>query len=221
MYVAYGYKGRPGYGYVFPKADCVDAGIGYLLSYFKSLPGAPYEHHRRFLEEVAARGIVHGRSHPEHFQAYRLPLGGPLRRTAGDGVLLCGDAAGTVNAYTGEGIYYAMVTGEHAGNALADARAAGGLPGAACAQYEARWRREIGAELSDSLRIQRRIFANPALVDAIIRAAAADPRLARLFARVALGDDSLRRRAPAMAARFLVAALRAGVNPWRLWRARS
>jgi len=38
------------------------------------------------------------------------------------------------------------------------------------------------------VRIQRRLFTNPALADAIIRAAALDARLCRLFALVALGE---------------------------------
>ena len=117
MYVAYGYKGRPGYGYVFPKRHHVDAGVGFMLPYFKrTLGGSPLEHHTRFLEEAGALGIVRGRSNPENFKAYRLPLGGPLARTFDDRVLLCGDAAGFVNAYTGEGIYHAMVTGRARGS---------------------------------------------------------------------------------------------------------
>ncbi|HXV93399.1 MAG TPA: geranylgeranyl reductase family protein, partial [Pseudonocardia sp.] len=106
MYVAYGYKGRPGYAYAFPKAACIDAGVGYIQAYFKhTLRGAPYDHHRAFLEEAAARGIVRGRSRQENFRAFRLPLAGPLARTASDHALVCGDAGGFVNAYTGEGIY--------------------------------------------------------------------------------------------------------------------
>jgi flavin-dependent dehydrogenase len=34
MYVAYGHKGWPGYGYVFPKTACVDAGVGFLIPFF-------------------------------------------------------------------------------------------------------------------------------------------------------------------------------------------
>lgn len=213
MYVAYGYKGRPGYGYVFPKATCTDAGVGYLQAYFRrALGGAPYEHHRAFLEEAAARGIVRGRSRPERFRAFRLPLAGPLASTVTDRALVCGDAGGFVNAYTGEGIYYAMVTGELAGHAVADALADGGASEAALRRYERRWRAEIGAELADSLRIQRALFRRPGLVSAIIRAAATDRRLRTLFARVALGEASLRRRGPEIGARFLVAALRAGIS---------
>ena len=209
MYVAYGYKGWPGYGYVFPKRDCVDAGVGFLLPFFKeTLGGAPYEHHARFLDEMTTKGIVRGTSNREHFKAYRLPLAGPLARTAGDRVLLCGDAGGFVNAYTGEGIYYALVTGEHAGQMLAEALADGDLSARRLEAYQTRWRREIGDELADAVRIQRRIFAKPALVDAIIRAAAADARLCRLFAQVALGEASLRRHRLEMTWRFVLATLR-------------
>ena len=210
MYVAYGYKGRPGYGYVFPKRDCVDFGVGYLLPFYKrALAGPPYPHHAGFLAEAAARGIVRGRSNPANFKAYRLPLGGPLAHTVAERVLLAGDAGGFVNAYTGEGIYYAMVTGRHAGEAAADALASGDCSAARLAAYERRWREEIGDELGDSVRIQRRLFANPALADAIIRAAALDARLCRLFALVALGEASLRRHRLEMAWRFLVAKVRA------------
>ena len=217
MYVAYGYKGWPGYGYVFPKRDCVDAGVGFLLPFFKrTLSGPPYAHHARFLEEVAARGIVRGRSNPGNFKAYRLPLGGPLGRTYAERILVCGDAGGFVNAYTGEGIYYAMVTGRHAGEVAADVVASGDGSATRLADYEARWRAEIGDELADSVRIQRRLFANPWLADAIIRAAALDARLCRLFALVALGEASLRRHRLEMAWRFFLARLRS-----RWGRARS
>ena len=215
MYVAYGYKGRPGYGYVFPKADCVDFGVGYMLPFYKrALAGTPYPHHARFLEEMAARGIVRGRSNPDNFKAYRLPLGGPLARTVAERMLVCGDAGGFVNAYTGEGIYYAMVTGRHAGEVAADALAGGDTSATRLAEYERRWKAEIGNELTDSIRIQRRLFNNPALADAIIRAASLDARLCRLFALVALGEASLRRHRLEMAWRFFLAKL------WGRWRRR-
>ena len=209
MYVAYGYKGRPGYGYVFPKADCVDFGVGYMLPFYKRvLAGPPYPHHARFLDEMVARGIVRGRSNPDNFKAYRLPLGGPLARTVDDRVLVCGDAGGFVNAYTGEGIYYAMVTGRHAGEVAAAAIASGDGSASRLGEYERRWREEIGDELADSVRIQRRLFNNPALADAVIRAAGLDARLCRLFALVALGEASLRRHRFEMAWRFFAARIR-------------
>jgi geranylgeranyl reductase family protein len=212
MYVAYGYKGWPGYGYVFPKAAHVDAGVGFLVPFFKrALTGRPYEHHRRFLEEAVGKGWVRGRSNAGNFKAYRLPLGGPLARTYADGVLITGDAGGFVNAYTGEGIYYAMVTGQLAGQTAAQAIAAGDVSAARLAAYQVAWQREIGEELADSLRIQRRLFAHPRLVDRVIRAASRDPALCRLLAAVALGEESLRRHKFEMAVRFLLTLLRRSV----------
>lgn len=208
MYVAYGWRGWPGYGYVFPKAGCVDAGVGFLLPFFKARLGRdPYATHVRFLEAATARGWLRGRSDRRRFRAYRLPLGGPLPRTHAGRVVVCGDAGGFVNAYTGEGIYHALVSGEHAGAAAADALGAPDPP-AALGGYEARWRAEIGEELAASVRIQRRLFAHPALADAVIRAAGRDRRLCRLLALVALGEIPLAGRRLELALRFALAALR-------------
>jgi geranylgeranyl reductase family protein len=220
MYVAYGYKGCPGYGYVFPKRHHIDAGVGFLLSFYKRhLAGAPYDHHLAFLAEATAKGVVRGRSRRENFKAYRLPLGGPLPMTYADQVLLAGDAGGFVNAYTGEGIYHAMVTGQLAGEEAARAVRTGDCSAASLARYQALWQDEIGEELADSVRIQRRLFANPALADRIIRAAALDRKLCRLFALVALGEERLRRRKLEMAWRFALASLRsrlvARILSWR------
>lgn len=209
MYVAYGYKEYPGYGYVFPKADCVDGGVGFLLSYFKErMEGSLQDYHLRFMEEMEAKGVVVGQSNPSNFKAYRLPLGGPLARTYADGALVCGDAGGFVNGYTGEGIYYAMVTGELAGETAARAVRLGDTSARMLARYERRWRREIGGELADSIRIQRRLFNDRRLVDRIIRAAAEDPRLCHLFASVATGQQTFRRLALEIGARVAAIALR-------------
>ena len=208
MYVAYDYRGWPGYGYAFPKARHIDAGVGFLLAFYRGLDGAPLDHHREFLAAATAKGIVRGVPNADNFKAYRLPLGGPIGRTYASRVLIAGDAGGFVNAYTGEGIYFAMVTGEHAGTTIADALARGDPGGGALAGYEARWRAEIGAELADSVRIQRRLFGDPTLADRVIRAAALDRRLCRLFAAVALGEETVRRRKLELAWRFALASLR-------------
>ena len=96
--------------------------------------------------------------------------------------------------------------------AAADALARGDCSVAGLASYEARWRREIGRELADAVRIQRRLFARHALADAVVAAAARDPRLCRLLARVALGEEDYRRRRLALVGRFLLAALRGRIS---------
>jgi len=213
MYVAYGYKKYLGYGYVFPKTKHVDLGIGFFLSYYQErLDEHLYEYHHRMVEDLGAQGFVSGHSVRKNFKAFRIPLGGPLSPSYAERTLLAGDAAGFVNGFTAEGIYYAMVSGQHAGQAAAQAFTSGDLSAKSLAQYEERWRGEIGEELRHSLMIQRRLFADPGLIDSLIRAAARDPKLRRAFAAVAVGQQGLRDRWFEIVLRLAAAALRGRIK---------
>lgn len=213
MYVAYGYKKYLGYGYVFPKTTHVDLGIGFFLSYYQEqLNEHLYEYHRRMVEDLDAQGFVRGRSVRKNFKAFRIPLGGPLSPSYAERSIVCGDAGGFVNGFTAEGIYYAMVSGHHAGQAAAQALESGDLTAKNLARYEERWRHEIGGELRHSMMIQRRLFADPGLIDSLIRAAARDPKLRRVFAGVAVGKESLRERWFEIVLRLVAAALRGRIK---------
>src|SRR5262249_45189081 len=133
LWIAYGYDPRgsssrdrlaEGYAYIFPKRDHVNIGIGYVLSYFRSeVDEAPYSLQRLFVDALRARGIVDGRSERRNFTPFLIPVGGPLRVPGRGRVLVAGDAGGFVNAFTAEGIYYAMVTGDLAAAAIAGSSA--------------------------------------------------------------------------------------------------
>jgi geranylgeranyl reductase family protein len=167
LWVAYAYNGLDGYAYVFPKTAHVNVGIGCLLSHFdREVDAAPYALQERFVSSLVERGVLQGRSDRRCFTPFLIPVGGPLPRTWLGRVMFAGDAGGFVNAVTAEGIYYAMASGELAGRAIAVHRDRG--PDAAGRAYEHAWRSEFGAELSDSVLIQRHAFANHARVrDAI------------------------------------------------------
>jgi flavin-dependent dehydrogenase len=83
---------------------------------------------------------------PDPALARRGPLGGPR-------FALAGDAAGQVDAITGEGIHHAL----HAAALVAEALLAAG-PLAAGARYEARWRAGPGRELALAARWARRWY---------------------------------------------------------------
>ena len=87
---------------------------------------APYDLQQRFVGDLRARGMMDGESQRGHFTPFLIPIGGPLRTTAEGRVLLAGDAGGFVNGFSAEGIYYAMVTGDLAADAIVDARARAG-----------------------------------------------------------------------------------------------
>ena len=175
LWISYGQGGTAGYGYIFPKRGHTNVGIGCLRSALGervALP--PYEMQQRFVSELRGRGLVEGAAQREDFTPYHLPLGGPVPQTARGRVLVAGDAAGFVNAYTGEGIFYAMVTGELAARSILD-DAAFDDPRrgtTAAGRYESAWRREIGGELRDSLLIQKYLFRDASRIDGVVAGAA-------------------------------------------------
>jgi geranylgeranyl reductase family protein len=202
LWVSYGQGGAAGYGYIFPKSGHTNVGIGCLRSSLRggvALP--PDEMQQRFVAGLRQRGLVEGRASREDFTPCHLPLGGPIPTTARGRVLVAGDAGGFVNAYTGEGIFYAMVTGELAARAiLEDAALDDPRRGTTAARtYEGAWRREIGGELRDSVLIQKYLFRDPARIDRVVAGAGVHSAVGEAIIAYARGALSYRE-----ARRFLI-----------------
>lgn len=192
--VFYGYGGAHGYAYIFPKREHVNVGIGYVLPYFKErIDLAPYDLQQTFVGDLRARGLISGASQRRHFTPFLLPIGGPLRKTAAGRVLLAGDAGGFVNGFSAEGIYYAMVTGDLAADAVLAARRDDAVqPAVARRRYVRAWKQEIGAELRDSVLIQKYLFPSPARMDRVVRGAQTQPEFSRILVDYASGRLSYR-----------------------------
>jgi geranylgeranyl reductase family protein len=184
-----GNSGAPaneGYAYVFPKRDHVNVGIGYVLDHYRqAIDIAPYELQRGFVDHLRQRGVMEGDSVRSNFTPFIIPVGGPLRHPGKGRVLLAGDAGGFVNGFTAEGIYYAMVSGDLAARAVigTPANAIDALAG----RYRRSVRREIGAELRDSVLIQRYLFADRRRIARVITGARQQPELTRLILEFAVG----------------------------------
>jgi geranylgeranyl reductase family protein len=227
LWVAYGFereaarrvKGRvgraaEGYAYIFPKRDHVNIGIGYVLEHFRErVDAAPYDVQRGFVEHLRDRGVVEGESVRANFTPFQIPVGGPLRRPGRGRVLLAGDAGGFVNAFTAEGIYYAMVSGELAARTIADTTPSS--TSSLASRYRRACNREIGSELRDSVLIQRYLFADRRRIAKAIDGATRAPALTRLILDFAVGRLSyplMRRKlllsAPALAAQLVWERLR-------------
>jgi flavin-dependent dehydrogenase len=179
-----------GYAYIFPKRDHVNIGIGYVLSHYREHVGAaPYELQRRFIADLRERGIVVGDSVRANFTPFIIPVGGPLRQPGGGRVLVAGDAAGFVNGFTADGIFYAMVSGELAARAVIETA---GDPARMAAAYRRASDYEIGAELRDSVAIQRFLFADRGRIARVIGGAGREAALTRLILDFACGAGSYR-----------------------------
>jgi geranylgeranyl reductase family protein len=183
LWVSFAPGSGHGYGYIFPKRDYVNVGVGYVVSSFMTaVREAPHALHESFVNGLTARGLLEGKADRACFTPYQVPVGGPLRTTARGRVYLAGDAGGFVNGFSAEGIYFAMVTGDLAARAI--------LEGPSPRLYERLWRREIGAEMRDARFLSRYVFADLARVGRLVRGVRAYPPVTQLLVDYATGADT-------------------------------
>jgi len=180
--------GWPAYAWSFPIGDGrANVGFGMLLPTLRAAAAR---------DGVAARRVLHGRlaellpDRPARdLLASHLPLS-PGRPAPGVGrVLLAGDAASLVNPLTGEGIYYALVSGRLAGEAAVHqvtGRASDGpLPA-----YRRALRRTLGRHLRTT-DVLARLAHHTGFIDAAVAVAARRGDVFDLLVDVGLGSGTV------------------------------
>jgi geranylgeranyl reductase family protein len=175
----------PAYAWSFPLGDGrANVGYGELVG-----------------DGVSRAGLIEGLhrllpgAQPTGLRAHRLPLSTGRPRLPDGRVLLAGDASSLINPLTGEGIFYAVLSGALAGAAAAHGARAGAV-------HRRALRRRLGAHLRAS-RTAARLSRWPVVMDAAVRAAAADQRVFDDVVALGLADGRLSARTLAGAARRL------------------
>ncbi|GAA4092370.1 NAD(P)/FAD-dependent oxidoreductase [Nonomuraea soli] len=171
--------GWPAYAWAFPIGDgTANVGFGMLLPKLHATgrPGREVLHGRlrELLPELPAREL----------RAHHLPLSPGRPKPGVSRVLLAGDAASLINPLTGEGIYYALLSGRLAGEAAVLA------PDDPLAAY----RRDLRAALGRHLRttdVLARAAQSPGFIDAAIATAARRPEVFDLLVEVGLGAGTV------------------------------
>jgi len=144
-----------GYGWIFPHRGYYSVGLGGLSSRIEHLRAAM----KRFLQASGFSGGYQLRGHT-------IPSGRWPGKLASDRVLLAGDSAGFVDAFTGEGIYYAIKSGQIAAQTVADKLEEGreSLPDA----YKSRCNREFGNDLRYAHLLSRLMHSRPDIFFSIL-----------------------------------------------------
>jgi geranylgeranyl reductase family protein len=179
----------PAYAWSFPIGDgTANVGYGQLLGSDRS--GAPRPPLTRAQMLDRMRDLLPGVGPAERLRAHRLPMSSGRPPIANGRVLLVGDAQSLINPLTGEGIFYAVASGELAGAAAARALAAGVDAGRA---YRRLIRARLGAHFAQTTAMAR-LGQSPRLIDAGVRAAAADQRAFDDLVRFGLADGHVTAR---------------------------
>jgi geranylgeranyl reductase family protein len=183
-----------GYGWTFPKVETITIGVGGVHARNSDLRASLAAYlDRKGLDPTLTR-----------CKGAFLPFG-EVRPVPGKGrVLLAGDAAGLVDPITGEGIAWALKSGQLAGRAVIETRS-GGSPHEALRPYT-RALRPIQAELKRA-RLLRWLIYQKRLQPAFLRLLSREPSLQRRYLALLSGDldyaDLGWRAAPRLAAKVL------------------
>lgn len=148
----------PGYFWVFPlEDDLANVGIGMVLEDFKKKKWKMtdkmfeiIEHHPLFKKRFAGSELVTGT-----VKGWTLPVGSKRRKAHGNGFILAGDAAGLIDAFTGEGISNGMRCGQIASKWVDSAIKANDFSKDFFSQYEDDVWQALGDKLQTSYKLQK------------------------------------------------------------------
>jgi geranylgeranyl reductase family protein len=143
--------GLPGYGWIFPKLETINVGLGIVGKHAQGLP----RYFEIFIKMLKRRGYISRSSNLNAAKGALLPTGGTLSKSYTDRCLLVGDAAGMVNPITGGGIAHAMVAGRIAAIILGRNLETDALEDRDLRPYQQIWMNQFGKEIKSQLLVQR------------------------------------------------------------------
>ncbi|MCL7415858.1 MAG: geranylgeranyl reductase family protein [ANME-2 cluster archaeon] len=140
-----------GYAWIISQGgDTANIGVGIRQPLCEKGVSAQDYLHRFMYEHARAAPMFKGASITAVISGI-VPVGGAPPQTVKGNVIICGDAAGHLIATNGGGIPTAMVGGKIAGETAAEA-----VSGKCqLAEYDARWRKQMGLEIKTSVYVKR------------------------------------------------------------------
>ena len=141
------FNGIRGYGWVFPKKTHVNVGI---VSYDYCLSDDPHINLNQVFKEYCThlkKEKILPQSIENHYQQGGVLPYQPLKKTYSERLLLCGDAAGLINPISGEGIYYALVSGEISARIAMESLQQEQFSEEFLSNYQKAWKKDFGKDI--------------------------------------------------------------------------
>ena len=156
LYLIMGSKYAPrGYAWAFPRGNGrVRLGVGVLHPDSEEDARVYLDSIMRDIPQLATR--FKGAS-PVEYHTGLFPSEGPLERFSRDGLLLAGDAGGHGSTLVGEGIRFAIYSGQMAGQVAAEAVKAGDVSATFLSRFDRKWRARFGRDMDIAYMINKHI----------------------------------------------------------------
>ncbi len=199
------FGGLNGYGWVFPKKDHMNIGIGELWIQKKlSVKMINIRDiFRNYIKILKDSEIIPKEIKFEEPKCSALPSC-HIEKTYSNRVLLCGEAAGFIN-YGGGGIDYAMSSGAIAANVAIDALEKGKTSREFLSRYERLWMDDFGKDIKLFSRLQTRFGEK---TEKYIKLAYKDKKISELLLEILAGNIKLYKNKGKLSRRLLYLSLR-------------
>lgn len=181
----------PGYGWMFPISEtAANIGVGYWRSpiFLRTTPASARGSLDVFLESPKMKALLRGAEQTGPVKSYPLRTDFASAPTFGERILLVGESAGLVSPLTGEGIDFALESGQLAADFLAGVFEHGEFSRRALSGYDKLLRGHFQS-IFRFLGHVRDLYVNPILMHRTIAIAEKRTELKRLFVSVLMGQQ--------------------------------
>lgn len=196
----------PGYGWLFPVSPtCANVGAGYYAGearVARRMPPSPRVAFERFVAHPPVRQVLAGTRQVGPLKSYPLRLDFLSAPTYAERLLVVGEAAGLVNPLTGEGIDYALESGQMAAESAALALADGDFSREALAAYDRQLRERFQSMFAFCTSVRDHLL-HPRLLDWLIAIARRREDLKMLLINIALSNQAVTTVSPLKVASIL------------------
>jgi flavin-dependent dehydrogenase len=205
-YIHSRFKSVSGYGWVFSKKEHLNIGFGIIqASKNQDQKLNLLDGYREYIALLKEKDLI-----PQNLKETPIKGGAllthPLEKTYGNRLLLIGDAAGFINPLSGEGIYYAMASGQIAAETIAEALEKRQTTEEFLAKYQTRWQQDFGKDIDLILKVVKR--GSMQYAEKVFQIASKDPVLTDLMIGVITGQLSVQQSKWKIVRRFFYSSLK-------------
>lgn len=198
----------PGYGWIFPMGNgLANIGAGIYGLSGKDKAASAIEVMEGFLNHPEVLERMDGARRTSPIRGFPLRTDFHRTKCVFDGILLVGDAAGLINPFTGEGIDYALESGEIAARHIQEAFETGDFSASGLEGYD-RALRDRFQRLFSWTHVLRRVYMTSTVLNPLAKACSQWPETAEMLIDILLArEDPVKALFPRTLARILRSAI--------------
>jgi len=183
--------GLAGYGWVFPKKECINIGV---VEYISTKSKQDDKKNLKDIYRIYIQILKESKIIPDYLKINKLKGAVlpycPIEKTYTDRVIICGDAAGLINPLTGEGIDYSMYSGEIAAEIISKSLENGDASSQFLSKYEKNWKSDFGKDIKLLLHASGEWGEGE---ENLIKFASEDKKMADIFFEIGVGNSSIKK----------------------------